>query len=55
MFVYPSLEYKSVKFHPCDSRVGKLAVMCGTSLNYCLFSKYGVDDVLNISCFRAFC
>jgi hypothetical protein len=28
MSEYPSAECKSVEFHPCDSRVGKLAVIC---------------------------
>jgi hypothetical protein len=29
MLEYPSAECKSVEFHPCDSRVGKLVVICG--------------------------
>jgi hypothetical protein len=29
MSEYPSAECKSVEFHPYDSRVGKLAVICG--------------------------
>lgn len=28
---YPSRERKSVNIHPCDSRVGKLAVICDTN------------------------
>jgi hypothetical protein len=30
MSEYPSAECKNVKFHPCDSRVGKLAAICDT-------------------------
>jgi hypothetical protein len=40
MSEYPSAECKSVEFHPCDSRVGKLAVICGADTFSFTISKF---------------
>jgi hypothetical protein len=52
---YPSRERKSVNIHPCDSRVGKLAVICDTdySCGVYLFSLYRatIGSCLSINSF----
>jgi hypothetical protein len=40
MSEYPSAECKSVKFHPCDSRVGKLTVTCDADTFPFTISKF---------------
>jgi hypothetical protein len=40
MSEYPSAECKSVKFHPCDSRVGKLAVICDADTFPFIITKF---------------
>jgi hypothetical protein len=37
---YPSAECKSVEFHPCDSRVGKLAVICDADTFPFIITKF---------------
>jgi len=48
---YPSAECKSVEFHPCESRVGNLAVMCDADTYSFLaihFSDALVISVVNL-------
>jgi hypothetical protein len=48
MSEYPSAECKSVEFHPCDSRVGKLAVICGADTFPFTIFEFSYDVTLFI-------